>query len=216
MKLYGHHISVTTLQVLLTLAEKDLIASQESVDVFNQVHKSPSFLRLHPFGHIPVLQDGDFTLYETHAILRYLDYKGPGASLVPGDPQHRARMDQWMCIEQNYLVPAAKKVMARGYAEMMHQPDPGEHVAAEGMQALEHCLRQFGKVIADSAFVAGEQFTLADIVWAADLHDMSGKISSVSAMMNSRMEEWLNLLRRRPNWQEAIHARSLYEPPENK
>lgn len=216
MNLYGHHISVTTLQVLLTLAEKDLIASQESVDVFNQVHKSPSFLRLHPFGHIPVLQDGDFTLYETHAILRYLDGKGRGESLVPADTRDRARMDQWLCIEQNYLMPAAKKIMARGYAEMMHQPDPGEQVVAEGTQALEYCLRQFEKVIADGAFVAGGHFTLADVAWAADLHDMSQKISSVSSMMSSRMEEWLDMVRRRPSWEKAIYARSLYEPTEDK
>ena len=49
--------------------------------------RSPEHLARHPFGRMPVLEDGDFTLYETQAILRYLERRAPSPALVPADPQ---------------------------------------------------------------------------------------------------------------------------------
>src|SRR5712671_5059019 len=56
----------------------------------------PSHLALHPFNRVPILRHGDFTVYETSAIVAYIDEAFDGAELTPGDPQKRARMNQWI------------------------------------------------------------------------------------------------------------------------
>jgi glutathione S-transferase len=65
--------------------------------------KLPSHLARHPFGRMPVLEHGDFTLYETQAILRYLDRVLLQPSLMPANPQAAARVDQVMNINDWYL-----------------------------------------------------------------------------------------------------------------
>ena len=58
--------------------------------------KSPEHLARHPFGRVPVLEQDGFMLYETQAILRYLDRVLPTPALTPSDPKRAARMDQVM------------------------------------------------------------------------------------------------------------------------
>src|SRR5207245_8499054 len=65
--------------------------------------RSPEHLARHPFGRIPVLEHDDFMLYETQAILRYLDRVLPEPALTPADPRQAARMDQVMNITDWYL-----------------------------------------------------------------------------------------------------------------
>src|SRR5437762_6394681 len=66
---------------------------------------SPSHLALHPFDRVPILEHGDFTLYETSAIVAYVDEAFAGAKLTPADPQRRARMNQWISAVNSYYYP---------------------------------------------------------------------------------------------------------------
>lgn len=212
MRLYGHHISLTTLQVLFLLAEKNGSVEFVPVDVFAGEQKRPEHRRRHPFGHIPVLEDGDFRLYETHAILRYLDGRLPGPGFQPPEAHERARMDQWLCIEQNYLVPAARKVMARGYAEMLHLPDPGAGIVEEGRRELGFALEQFAAWIAARPFVAGENFSLADICWCADLLKMATG-PEAKWLEDARIHPWWNRVTGRPAWPLAQAELASHRPP---
>ena len=65
-----------------------------------------------PFGRMPVLQHGHFILYETQAILRYLDRVLPDPALTPASPEDAARMDQVMGINDCYLFPGCADVIA--------------------------------------------------------------------------------------------------------
>jgi len=65
----------------------------------------PSHLALHPFNRVPILRHGDFTLYETSAIVTYLDETFPRLPLQPRDIQGRARMDQWISVVNSYFYP---------------------------------------------------------------------------------------------------------------
>ena len=64
-----------------------------------------SHLALHPFNRVPILQHGDFVLYETSAIVAYLDETFPRLPLQPSDIPGRARMDQWISIVNSYFYP---------------------------------------------------------------------------------------------------------------
>jgi glutathione S-transferase len=65
----------------------------------------PSHLALHPFNRVPILRHGDFTLYETSAIVAYIDETFPRLPLQPRDIPGRARMDQWISMINSYYYP---------------------------------------------------------------------------------------------------------------
>ena len=66
---------------------------------------SASHLALHPFDRVPILQHGDFTLYETSAIATYVDEAFEGPALQPKDVRARARMNQWISSVNSYYYP---------------------------------------------------------------------------------------------------------------
>ncbi|CAM6107293.1 unnamed protein product [Calypogeia fissa] len=76
LKVYGMAPSTCTARVLLALFEKHVTDFEiVDVDLGKGEHKKPEFLKIQPFGVIPVLQDGDLTLFESRAIARYIAYK---------------------------------------------------------------------------------------------------------------------------------------------
>src|SRR5262249_39629147 len=66
---------------------------------------TPTHLSLHPFDPVPILQHGDFVLYETRAIASYFHEVFDGPKLTPADPQQRARMNQWISAINGYYYP---------------------------------------------------------------------------------------------------------------
>jgi glutathione S-transferase len=65
----------------------------------------PSHLALHPFNRVPILRHGDLTLYETSAIVGYLEEAFPKPALQPKSPRDRARMNQWVSAVNSYYYP---------------------------------------------------------------------------------------------------------------
>src|SRR5258705_7923244 len=100
VRLHGADYSVYARMVELALIEKGVAYRIEPLDIFKGA--PPDYLKLHPFAKIPALEHGDFRLYETGAITRYIDEAFPGPSLQPQDPQGRARMVQIMSIVDSY------------------------------------------------------------------------------------------------------------------
>lgn len=172
LTVYGHPVSVTTCQVLTLLAEKGQSPEFRVVDVMSREHKDAEHLGRHPFGLLPVLDHGGFVLYETHAILRYIDAAIPGPALTPEDVRTRARMDQWLSVEHAYLHPAVKKCLARGYAEMMGLDDPGAAIVEEGRREVGQVLDLFERELAKGQTFESDDFSLADLCWLTDFHQM--------------------------------------------
>lgn len=209
LRVFGHAISVTTRQVLMALAEKGQAAEVVSIDVFRNEQRQTAHLQRQPFGHIPVLQDGEFNLYETPAILRYIEQKWPTPSLTPASLQDRARMDQWLCIEQAYLQPAMQKVVARNGAEKFGKRDPGEEIVEEGKTELARILDVMDRHLADREYLGGDRFTLADLVWLAYVPYMqdAGADHLVSARRN--VSGWWERVKDRPSVAAALKQLSV-------
>jgi glutathione S-transferase len=98
---HGIFASPYTRSALLGLEEKD--AAYEFVAMPFGAHKEPAHLARHPFARTPVLEHDGFCLYETQAILRYVDAVLPGAPLRPSDPRQAGRMDQLIGIVDWYF-----------------------------------------------------------------------------------------------------------------
>ena len=115
--LHGFRFSVYVRVARIALGEKGLTYEHIEIDPFLP-NVPPEYLDLHPFGRVPALEDGEFVLYETGAITRYIDEAFPGPTLQPTVPRHRARMAQVISIVDSY-----------GYTSMVRQV-AGERVFA--------------------------------------------------------------------------------------
>src|SRR5436190_22831101 len=99
--LHGYRYSVYVRIARLALAEKAVAYDRVEVNPFAP-DVPASYLALHPFGRVPTLVHDGFTLYETGAIIRYIDRAFPGPALQPTEPKALARMDQAIAIVDAY------------------------------------------------------------------------------------------------------------------
>lgn len=127
---------------------------------------TPTLLGLNPLGQIPVMQQGDFTLFECMAICRYLDQNFEGIALHPGNPQDRARMDQWVSaavtrfdrdLIRNYILPFSLAPKER------HEDPAFVQKIGQAQQKAYADLAILDAAYRDREWLAGDIFTLADI-----------------------------------------------------
>jgi glutathione S-transferase len=141
-----------------------LIADEKGVAYdFHAVElHSPEHLRLHPFGKMPVLQHGDFVVYESLAIAHYIDAAFPGPALAPADPRGRAEMLRWISIVNAYVFP----VMNRYFKECIVKPQwgiaPDAAFIESALAQLPLQVRLIDEAVAKDGYLVGDRLTLAD------------------------------------------------------
>lgn len=130
--------------------------------------KVEPYVKLHPMGRVPVLEHDGFTLYETQAILRYLDRVLPEPSLTPTDARAAARMDQVMNITDWYLFQGCNNVIGFqriiGPKLMGLEPDIAAIEAA--MPRAITLFAELSRLLGDQPWFAGDTVTLADLMVA--------------------------------------------------
>lgn len=133
-------------------------------------HRTPEHLARHPFGRVPALSHGEFVLYETQAILRYLDRVIDGPALVPDDPRAEARMNQVIGIVDSYVVPqiSAPISFQRVVAPRFGLPVDEARLDAARPLAVR-CVAELARLLGDHTFVAGAAPSLADLMLAPHL-----------------------------------------------
>ncbi len=92
--IYGPAYSTYVRSVLLTLEEKGAPYRMEDVNIMEGAHQTPEYKARQPFAKVPAFEHDGFELYETAAIMHYVDETFSGPSLQPGEPRERARMEQ--------------------------------------------------------------------------------------------------------------------------
>jgi glutathione S-transferase len=201
MKLYGHPASTCARKVLLTLAEKGHEAEFVLVDLMKGEHKQPAFLAKQPFGVIPVLEDGDFSLYESRAIIRYLDDKLAGPSLTPRDAKERARMEQYTSIEYSYFSPAAMKIVMNVIFKKMMGQEPDMAAVAQGKADTAKALDIVEKDLVGREFLAGNSFSLADVTWMPYVQYVFAAGEGALITDRPNVGAWWKRVSSRPTWQ---------------
>ena len=166
------------------------------------VMRTEAHLALHPFGRIPVLAHGDFLLYETQAILRYLDRVLPGPSYTPGDAKAAARMDQLLNISDWYLMQGVNDVIGfqRIVGPALFGLQPDEAKIAEAMPKAHMVFAELSKLLGAGPYFAQAQSpNLADIMIACHL-DFLAQTPEWAELAKGRdnLSDWLARMNSQP------------------
>jgi glutathione S-transferase len=132
----------------------------------------PSHLALHPFDRVPILRHGDFAVYETAAIVAYVDEAFAPGRLTPAEPQQRARMNQWISAVNGYYYPYLIYHVSheRNVFPQLGIPSD-EAVVAHAMPKVEVCLQVLERELSRSEeFLLGSQLSLADFFMLPIIH----------------------------------------------
>jgi glutathione S-transferase len=187
--------------VLATCIEKNAPYRLQPITL--GTHRQPPYTELHPFAKIPAIEDGDFRLYETQAIARYIDaaYGAPRA-LTPKDPKAEARMNQVMGIVDSYFF-APNSAMTLGFNRVVG-PKLGFPVSDEAAIAAipqtRHCLKVLGGFLEQGPYLAGAAFSLADILAGSHLELLARAPEAEAMMRGTALQGWLERVCARPSF----------------
>lgn len=159
--LFGFPRSTYVKIVGLVLTEKgvDYRFHDTETEMYDPVH-----LQRHPFRRVPALLHDDFMLYETGAIVAYVDEVFDGPKLTPQDPRQRARMNQWISNVNAYFYPY---MIYHVTHERLVYPELGipgnDAIVARAMPHIREALETMEHELSDKRpFIIGEAITLAD------------------------------------------------------
>jgi glutathione S-transferase len=162
--------------------------------------RSADRLALHPFGRIPIFEDDGFRLYETQAILRYIDRVLPTPTLTPADPKLAARMDQVMNINDWYLYQGVANIILfqRVVVPRELKIAPNEESIKAAMPKAQVVFNELARLLGQQPYFAGDTLSLADLLVAPTM------------AIFSRTPEWATLAAPHANlsaWLERMNAR---------
>src|SRR4051812_10113371 len=188
---YDADVSGNTYKVRLLLRQLDIPHESVKLDIVGGAVRAKEFRAVNPFGRVPFIVDGAFSLAESNAILLYL---ARGSRLLPEDAQSQALMQQWMFFEQNQVEPSIG--LPRVWKKFgIEQPAAVlEHYAPRAASAL----RVLDRHLTGRDWFVGKAYSVADIALFAYTqmapeagHDLSA-YPAVAA--------WLDRVRQQPGW----------------
>jgi glutathione S-transferase len=166
---------------------------------------------LHPFGRVPVIDHGDFRLYETQAILRYIDATFPAPALQPVEPKAIARVNQIIGINDWYLFPQVARIIVfqRIVGPVILGTIPDEAVIAAAVPDAERCLNELDRLLGDQPFLAGDRLSIADLLLAPQLAYLAATPEGATIMASTRLQAWLGRMEARPCMQATLPPEAL-------
>ena len=191
----AHQIGVPYEMVLLNLAAGE--------------QRKPDYAKINPNQRMPSLEDGDFCLWESNAIVNYLAEQKPESGYLPRDAKARALTQQWQFWEANHWDPACaifmfenvvKKLFGRG------EPDANE--LKRGTELMARLGPVLDGQLQKSRYVAGETMTVADLCLAGDFASAEQARFPIGEYRN--IQRWIAEMRSLPAWQKTA---AMQKPP---
>lgn len=198
--IYGPAYSTYARTVRMALEEKGVDYDLVEVDIMKGEHQAPEHLARQPFGKVPAFAHDGFGIYETDAILRYIEETFPGTSLVPADAQGRARMNQALSLISGYAYPSmiTQIFVQRTLMPMLGNPSD-EAAIAEALPKAETCLEALEGQLGNSPYLAGDRLSLADLL-LVPIYDYLAKTPEGQKLLEAtpNLRRWWDDIRTRP------------------
>jgi len=161
LTLYWGSGSPFSWRVLLALEHKRLQYDSQLLHFDKQEHQSPQMLRLNPRGRVPVLKDGDYVVFESVAVLYYLDVKYPEFPIFGLTPEEAGVIMRVICEFQAYAEPAlaqiTEAIFADRVAPQLDELTDAMHIVAREARTIEGRLSK-------EQWIVGEHYTATDMV----------------------------------------------------
>jgi glutathione S-transferase len=177
-------------------------------------HKKPEHLARHPFGRIPVLDHGDFRLYETQAILRYLDDLFPSPAFQPRDAKARARMNQLVGISDWYVRVDISAAISREriVVPLFLGGKPDEAKIAAALPNAENCVRALEGLMG-GVYLVGDDISIADLMLAPHISYFAMSPEGKKILGKGKLMQWLERMEARPSMQHTTLAKMREKLP---
>jgi glutathione S-transferase len=202
LKIWGRPNSVNVQKVLWCLRELDL--AYERIDAGMQFGRNdePDYLAMNPNGRVPTLVDGDYVLWESNSIMRYLCLAyGKGTPIYPEAPRQRAAVDRWLDWTLSTVQPVDRPVF---WALVRTPPEQRDMAAIQKDADAEAVVwRIADHHLATRRFIEGDEFTIADIAIGAYARRWLG-VEGIIRPEQPHLERWLKNLASRPGFAEFI------------
>ena len=194
IKLYDFKSSPNCQRVKVVLAEKSLPYEIVPIDLRAQAQKTPDYLKLNPYGKVPVLTDDDTVLYESCIINEYLEEKYPNPPLLPKDPGNKAKARILIDYGMAHFDGAYQKLRM----ELAKDPkEQSQQVIDNAKSDLKKLLQRLENDIGDQPYLVGD-FSLVD----ADLIPRFTRLEGFGVLPDPslpRLGKYLERMKARPS-----------------
>jgi len=194
LQIWGRMSSINVKKVVWTAQELGLDFERHEAGGVHGVVKTPAYVALNPNSTIPVLQDGDYALWESNVITRYLSAKHSMGNLYPATLNERFDAERWMEWQQTTANPASRN----GFWHLVRLPadqrDPA--LIAQSNAAVELLMAILDAHLATRRFMVGDSFTMADIPLGCEVQRWFGLPQSREPRQH--IERWFAALLARP------------------
>jgi len=202
VKLYNANFSPNALRVRAVANELGIELEIVEVDIRKGDNRAEDFLARNPNAKVPVLQDGDFVLWESRAICAWLAGLKPEAGLYPADLKARAIVDQWAWWQAIHLGPAMQKLSFEVVLkEKFGMGDPDPVVVEAERKATDQFLTVLEGGLEGRDWIAGN-LSLADFYLATTF--MYREPAGISLANLPNVAGWIARLEARESWQKAV------------
>ena len=205
MKIYYHPVSTTSRMVMMCTGELGIQADYQVVDLMTGEHLKPPYAEFNPNCLVPMLEDGDFRLTESSAILKYLAEKA-GSPAYPRDLRQRAKVNEMMDWFNSNLY----KDIAYGlvYPQVFpHHKRTGDAMQAGTLAWAKDRTRAWLKILNDKllgpkkTWLCGETVTIADYFGGEVI--ALGELVRCDYAPYPNVQRWLDRLKGLPSWKKV-------------
>ena len=168
LKIWGRISSINVKKVVWTAQELGLDFQRTEAGGLFGIVKTPDFMALNPNSLVPVIEDGDYTLWESNVVVRYLCAKHAPDTLYPQSLRERFSAERWMDWQQTTFNPASRP----GFWQLVRTPAEQRNLEliAGSNAAVESLMGTLDAHLATREFMLGAQFSMADIPLACEAH----------------------------------------------
>ncbi|MCH7569362.1 MAG: glutathione S-transferase family protein [Deltaproteobacteria bacterium] len=198
MKLYHFPASTNSRKVRILLIEKGLEYERIDVDLTKKEQKNPEYLKIHPFGQVPALDDDGFIVYDSTIINEYLEDEYPHPPLLPNDSEGRARARLMEDFRDIYFTPH--------FVEIIHEvrkpeTERDQKVIQNAKETITQCFDRIERELEGRDYLAGT-FSLADISFMPNIALLERLEIPVDPKYKN-MRAWIERLKARPSFAES-------------
>ena len=156
---YGDTRATCVQRVLILLEELDLKYNVIKVDLLKNEHKAKDFLKLQPFGKIPVVKYDDRVIFESRSILKYIAKNNLDIKDLLGGTD----VDIWLEVESQNYNPAVSKIVNEKLFKKWRGEKADEDVVKKSLEELEKVLDVYEGRLSECPYIGGDFFSIADI-----------------------------------------------------